>query len=322
MNDPTRIQHFSQVFGSDIKNHDYSQQNRLIQPTGQQSGVDSLHSVSLNKAVYESSRISMQGDQRKAKARGLHKPKTNWQDLIPPIPEDDVQRPSGGLGENRKSRPPPSMQELKSHGLELPTAYDTEKKPRQELVEPTKKKKVCAKCSNPIAGQFVRAMKMAYHIECFRCAECDKPCSEKFFAAEQDVDGTEEQVPLCEYDFFKRLDLICYNCNQALRASYIEAIGHKYHLEHFTCVICSKVFDSDESFYEHEKGIYCHYHYARLFASHCHGCGMPILKEFIEIFRGGIVQQWHPECYMCYNFWSVTITRDHINPPQIGRAHV
>jgi hypothetical protein len=36
-----------------------------------------------------------------------------------------------------------------------------------------------------------------------------------------DVDGN--QHPLCERDYFCRLDLICAKCSQALRESYITA---------------------------------------------------------------------------------------------------
>lgn len=350
MNDPTRIQSFSQVFGSDIRNHDYGQENRLLANARSSSDTNRNHKhnmTSSNKVTYKSSRISMASEAtERQRARISLKPKTNWQDLIPPMPENDLMPTPSPVIEQRKSKPPPSLQEFKNHGLELPDAYkpDSQNALNQphgpfiqqgqlqnqrdstgpyinqlnsdQLIEThiKKPKKVCAKCGSPIAGQFVRAMGMTYHIDCFRCAECNKPCSSKFFPSEHVVNGEKIQVPLCEYDYFKKLDLICYNCNQALRGSYITAIGHKYHLEHFTCVICSKVFETDESFYEHDKGIYCYYHYSKLFAKHCEGCNTPILKQFIELFRGGRVQQWHPECYMCYKFWNVTIPVECINP--------
>jgi len=36
--------------------------------------------------------------------------------------------------------------------------------------------------------------------------------------------------PLCERDYFARLDLICANCDQALRSSYITACGESIDL--------------------------------------------------------------------------------------------
>lgn len=174
-----------------------------------------------------------------------------------------------------------------------------------------RKKKVCHVCNLPISGQFVRALNAAYHIECFACHECGKQCSAKFFPDTIDgPDGEKIQVPLCEYDYFKKLDLICFDCNNALRGPYITALGNKYHVEHFKCSECGKVFDSDESYYEHENNIYCHFHYSNLFATKCEGCQSSIVKQFVELFKGGKNQQWHPECYMVYKFWNVNITAD------------
>lgn len=169
-----------------------------------------------------------------------------------------------------------------------------------------KKKKTCKKCNLEITGQFVRALGNAFHVHCFTCHECGTPCLAKFFP--HDLNG--DTVALCEYDYFKKLDLICFNCKQALRGPYITALGNKYHLEHFRCAVCLKVFESDESYYEHESNIYCHYHYSKLFASHCEGCHSSIVKQFVELYRGGRNQQWHPECYMVHKFWNVCVTAD------------
>lgn len=174
-----------------------------------------------------------------------------------------------------------------------------------------KKRKNCKACGNLISGQFVRALNSTYHIECFLCHECGVQCSSKFFPTEvTNSDGTVVQVPLCELDYFKKLDLICHSCNNALRGPYITALGNKYHLEHFKCSACSKVFESDESYYEHENSIYCHYHYSKLFATKCEGCLSSIVKQFVELFKGGKNQQWHPECFMVFKFWNVYFTPD------------
>lgn len=187
--------------------------------------------------------------------------------------------------------------------------------PHESRLTP-RKRKICKVCDQQIAGQFVRALNNAYHVECFTCNECGQQCSSKFFP--QDItlpDGTVTQVPLCEYDYFKKLDLICHNCNSALRGPYITALGNKYHVEHFKCSECGKVFDSEESYYEHESKIYCHFHYSDLFATKCEGCQSSIVKQFVELFKGGKNQQWHPECYMVYKFWNVFITPDTVGLP-------
>lgn len=108
------------------------------------------------------------------------------------------------------------------------------------------------------------------------------------------------QKPLCERDYFRRLSLTCDNCGEALRGSYITAVGKKFHLEHFYCSVCSTVFGPDDSYYEHEDNVYCHYHYSINFAIKCIGCETAILKQFVEINRNNVDEHWHPECYMIH----------------------
>lgn len=122
----------------------------------------------------------------------------------------------------------------------------------------------------------------------------------------ENEDG-EGQYPLCETDYFRRLDLLCYDCGGALRGSYITALDRKYHIEHFTCSLCPTIFGAQDSYYEHEGKVYCHYHYSTGFAQRCNGCHTAILKQFVEIFRNGENQHWHPECYMIHKFWNVRL---------------
>jgi hypothetical protein len=126
----------------------------------------------------------------------------------------------------------------------------------------------------------------------------------KFFPV---PDHPPNQYPLCETDYFRRLDLLCYACGGALRGSYITALDRKYHIEHFTCSVCPTVFGAQDSYYEHEGSVYCHYHYSTQFAQKCCGCDKAILKQFVEIFRNGVNQHWHPECYMIHKYWNVRL---------------
>lgn len=71
-----------------------------------------------------------------------------------------------------------------------------------------------------MTGQFVRALGTVFHLDCFRCQDCDIVVASKFFPIEG-PDG--QQHPLCERDYFRRLNLICGKCGQALRGSYITA---------------------------------------------------------------------------------------------------
>lgn len=127
----------------------------------------------------------------------------------------------------------------------------------------------------------------------------------KFFPVNEETG--EGQYPLCEKDYFRRLGLLCHKCDEALRGSYITALDHKYHIDHFTCSVCPTVFGAQDSYYEHEGQVYCHYHYSSQFAQQCNGCQTAILKQFVEIFRNGQNQHWHPECYMIHKFWNVRL---------------
>jgi hypothetical protein len=124
----------------------------------------------------------------------------------------------------------------------------------------------------------------------------------------EDQDSGEGPYPLCETDYFRRLDLLCFSCGGALRGSYVTALDHKYHIDHFTCSVCPTAFGAKDSYYEHDGNVYCHYHYSTRFAQRCNGCQTAILKQFVEIFRNGQNQHWHPECYMIHKFWNVRLT--------------
>ncbi|KAL4980954.1 hypothetical protein BDW66DRAFT_146728 [Aspergillus desertorum] len=176
---------------------------------------------------------------------------------------------------------------------------------RQHAKSPGSSSRICKKCNEPLTGQFVRALTATYHLECFKCEDCGQIVASKFFPV--DAEDGSGQYPLCEIDYFRRLDLLCHDCGGALRGSYITALDRKYHIEHFTCSVCPTVFGAQDSYYEHEGKVYCHYHYSTQFAQRCHGCHTAILKQFVEIFRNGQNQHWHPECYMIHKFWNVRL---------------
>ncbi|KAG7093922.1 hypothetical protein E1B28_007558 [Marasmius oreades] len=162
----------------------------------------------------------------------------------------------------------------------------------------------CASCGKPMYGPFVRALGTVFHLNCFKCMDCGDVVASKFFPIEG-PDG--KQQPLCERDYFRRLNLICAKCGMALRGSYITACNKKFHVEHFTCSICPTLFGPQDSYYEHDGDVYCHFHYSTRFATKCAGCSTAILKQFVEINRNQRDECWHPECYMINKFWNVKV---------------
>jgi hypothetical protein len=96
-----------------------------------------------------------------------------------------------------------------------------------------KRDKKCAKCELPINGQFVRAISTHFHIDCFRCQDCNKVVADKFFPVPSKEDP-EKSLIYCETDYFRRLELLCARCHLALRGPYIRVLAQKYHMEHFS----------------------------------------------------------------------------------------
>ncbi|KAI9489674.1 hypothetical protein BDB00DRAFT_841957 [Zychaea mexicana] len=171
-----------------------------------------------------------------------------------------------------------------------------------ELPSPTVP--TCSKCHQPLGNRLVRALDGTFHPECFTCMDCNAPVAARFFPFTTDEGQT---LPLCERDYFRRLGLVCDKCNEALRGPYIIALDKKYHTDHFTCSACSTVFGPEDSYYEHDGQVFCHFHYSTQFAVSCAGCQMAILKQYVEIDRKDIVEHWHPECYMIHKYWNVRI---------------
>ncbi|KAF8892087.1 hypothetical protein BD779DRAFT_1510773 [Infundibulicybe gibba] len=163
---------------------------------------------------------------------------------------------------------------------------------------------ICSACGKTMQGPFVRALGAVFHLNCFKCMDCGDVVASKFFP----IEGPDnKQYPLCERDYFRRLNLICAQCGMALRGSYITACSKKFHVEHFTCSLCPTLFGPQDSYYEHDGDVYCHFHYSTRFATKCAGCSSAILKQFVEINRNMRDECWHPECYMINKFWNVKV---------------
>ncbi|KJZ76622.1 hypothetical protein HIM_03958 [Hirsutella minnesotensis 3608] len=235
----------------------------------------------------------------------------------------DPANPGDRLWANGGARTPDSLHSLKLTGSSNPPLGWTDDTPPRKSDERTRSRprngrgasgqsRVCKKCGEPLTGQFVRALDGTFHLDCFKCRDCGQIVASKFFPA-SDEDG-QGQYPLCETDYFRRLGLLCYQCGGALRGSYITALDRKYHVDHFTCSLCSTVFGAQDSYYEHDSNVYCHYHYSTRFAQRCSGCQTSILKQFVEIYRNGQNQHWHPECYMIHKFWNVRLAAPSESP--------
>ncbi|KAG0161722.1 hypothetical protein PDIDSM_1153 [Penicillium digitatum] len=140
---------------------------------------------------------------------------------------------------------------------------------------PAGSSRLCQKCGESLTGQFVRALGGTFHLECFKTVA--KSLLQNFFLSIQKI--------------------------QAVNFHFVKPIT----LDDSTSFAMSAAAHYD-SYYEHESKVYCHFHYSTQFAQRCHGCHTAILKQFVEIFRNGQNQHWHPECYMIHKFWNVRLS--------------
>ncbi|KAK2849341.1 hypothetical protein Q5P01_009175 [Channa striata] len=91
----------------------------------------------------------------------------------------------------------------------------------------------CAKCKKKITGEIMHALKMTYHVQCFKCAACKTPIRDQAFYLE-------EGEPYCERDYEKMFGTKCHGCDFKIDAGdrFLEALGYSWHDSCFVCALC------------------------------------------------------------------------------------
>uniref|UniRef100_A0A669AYZ1 PDZ and LIM domain protein 7 n=1 Tax=Oreochromis niloticus TaxID=8128 RepID=A0A669AYZ1_ORENI len=91
----------------------------------------------------------------------------------------------------------------------------------------------CAKCKKKIIGEIMHALKMTYHVQCFKCAACKNPIRNQAFYME-------EGEPYCERDYEKMFGTKCHGCDFKIDAGdrFLEALGYSWHDTCFVCALC------------------------------------------------------------------------------------
>lgn len=195
----------------------------------------------------------------------------------------------------------------------------------QEFRTPNQTKsyrKICAKCGKPITQSVrngkttLKALGQYYHEDCFTCHDCGSLLKPKYFP--YDVMETKETILLCQYDYFRRHNLLCFVCDKPLRGLYYTAFGERYDEEHFSCTICSTPCGVKKCFMFQNK-LYCKYHFLKYFSKRCNGCNYPISDQYIEFPKGEEVFCWHPECYGIHKYWHVNLSADTLGLPSFPK---
>jgi len=148
-------------------------------------------------------------------------------------------------------------------------------------------KKICATCNSAIVGSMMSARGKNYHPDHFTCGSCQRKLGVKFY----EMDG----LPTCEncYNGSSQRPR-CEHCSEQITDKAVNALGKRWHVEHFMCAACSKPFYGG-NFYERDGKAYCETDYMQQTAARCAGCKEPINGEALNVLN----QQWHPDHFVC-----------------------
>lgn len=144
----------------------------------------------------------------------------------------------------------------------------------------------CAHCDQPITDRCVTALGKKWHPEHFMCSQCLQPLTGGFL----ERDGH----AFCERCFYSAFSFKCAGCGQPIRGEFLNAMGQKWHPEHFSCFYCHKSF-AGGAYFEYQGKPYCEQHYHQMTGAICAGCGQPVGSRSID----ALGKKWHPEHFVC-----------------------
>jgi hypothetical protein len=124
---------------------------------------------------------------------------------------------------------------------------------------------VCTGCNQPLIDNYLSAAGGRYHEGCFMCVDCKTPFKshESFY----EHDG----LTLCEKHYYERKSILCNSCAKPIIGKCINALGKRYHEEHFKCSFCQKLLDAEGSipgqtgFKGHDGKAFCHSCHLKLY---------------------------------------------------------
>ncbi|VDL92309.1 unnamed protein product [Schistocephalus solidus] len=116
----------------------------------------------------------------------------------------------------------------------------------------------CGGCHQPILGDFITVTDKPWHEQCFRCHECSQNLYGRNFCAK---DG----LLYCESHQQNFTSLICASCSQPIAGRCINAMGKRFHLQHFVCTYCLRPLNTG-TFKERASKPYCSACFRQLFS--------------------------------------------------------
>ena len=169
----------------------------------------------------------------------------------------------------------------------------TQMTPIERVCKTKKTKQMCGSCGGkiPKKTKCVELLSGAryYHIPCFNCISCGSALRE--FAV---IGGH----PTCQ-KCLERKNYNCHECRLPIKGDFTDAMGKKWHPEHFCCSKCHKPLRAEfgeQTFFEEGGKPYCTEDYYKLFGKKC-VCGCD------EYIKGELVlcreSSYNPKHFVC-----------------------
>ncbi|XP_028597238.2 filamin-binding LIM protein 1 isoform X1 [Podarcis muralis] len=172
--------------------------------------------------------------------------------------------------------------------------HQTERK-----VENSVAKDICAFCHKNISPgtPTLEAMNKQYHADCFTCRTCHSALvGQRYYQ--------KEGRPLCVTCYQNTLEK-CRKCQALIVNQIVRAMGHGFHPECFTCVVCHRAIGDEVFAVGDDDAVHCLDDFYRKYASVCSACERPIIpsdgRDSYKIECMG--QNFHEDCYRCERCW-------------------
>lgn len=142
-------------------------------------------------------------------------------------------------------------------------------------------------------GRVLQAFGMVWHGACLGCHTCGR---DFFTAADPCLEGA-DGFAYCDICHADKFSVKCGGCGEGIVGgqSCLDAMGKKWHPEHFACGLCKKPF-SGQFFPGDDGKPYCEQHYYEAMGMLCAGCEKPILTGKCITF---LDKKYHPEHFKC-----------------------
>lgn len=116
----------------------------------------------------------------------------------------------------------------------------------------------CRSCNLPVLGDCVNALGAQWHPEHFNCQFCRRAFTGTFFEY--------EGMPYCEAHYYQKMGSSCASCQQPISGACVDALGKKWHPEHFVCSFCMNKLEGT-SYSEKNAKPYCKPCFGKLFGA-------------------------------------------------------